>query len=62
MNWGGWQAFLHMGGHGPFVWGSFGVVAVVLWAEHLTLRLSDRRARQALVRRWHDDDLEEGTA
>lgn len=35
-------SFLHMGGHGPFVWGSFGVAAVLIAAEVIGLR-SPRR-------------------
>lgn len=62
MNWGGWQAFLHMGGHGPYVWGSFGVVALGLVLEHLALQAAHRRARKELVRRWREEDLEEGAA
>lgn len=35
-------SFLHMGGHGPYVWGSFGVVAAALAAEVITLRRPPR--------------------
>lgn len=37
--------FLHMGGYGFFVWGSYGVAAVVLALEIVLLR---RRRRAAL--------------
>ena len=30
--------FLEMGGYGPYVWGAFGMVALVLVAELWTLR------------------------
>jgi len=33
MNWGSLGAFLDMGGYGLYVWGSFGMCALVLAAE-----------------------------
>ena len=33
MNWGSLSEFLHMGGYGLFVWGSYGVTAVALVLE-----------------------------
>jgi heme exporter protein D len=44
-----WQSladFLHMGGYGLYVWGSFGVSAAALALEQLLLR----RRRAAIVR------------
>ncbi|MBH1987182.1 MAG: heme exporter protein CcmD [Burkholderiales bacterium] len=46
MNWGSWHQFADMGGHGLYVWGSFGVVALSLvweagalaWRHRLALR------------------------
>lgn len=35
-------SFLHMGGHGPYVWGSVGIVALALAAEVFSLRGSRR--------------------
>lgn len=44
MNWESWSAFWHMGGHGRFVWGSYGVTAVLMLGEAW---LVARRLRQA---------------
>ena len=38
MNWGSAQAFLEMGGYGLYVWGAYGVTAMVILMEVLTLR------------------------
>ena len=37
MNWGSWQNFLHMGGYGLYVWGSYAVTLIVLVAEIVAL-------------------------
>ncbi|MBZ8142277.1 heme exporter protein CcmD [Rubrivivax gelatinosus] len=43
MYWNSWDEFLAMGGYGLYVWGSYGVMLVVMLAEsHLAER---RRAR-----------------
>ena len=55
MNWSSWSEFWAMGGHGFFVWMSYGAMAVALVAEILALRL--RRAR-ALRRIEEERDLE----
>lgn len=39
-----------MGGYAWFVWGSYGVTAVVLVAEMLSLRARRRRALQEVTR------------
>ena len=33
MNWTSWSDFVAMGGYGLYVWGSFGMVALVMVAE-----------------------------
>jgi heme exporter protein D len=48
MTWGSWAEFFAMGGHAPFVWGSFGVTALVVVAELLGIR-ARRRALRALA-------------
>ncbi len=48
MSWGSWAEFFAMGGHAPFVWGAFGVTALVIVAELLGVR-SRRRALRALA-------------
>jgi len=37
MNWGSWQNFLHMGGYGLYIWGSYAVTLIVLVAEIVAL-------------------------
>ena len=38
MNWGSLSEFLAMGGYGLYVWGSYGVVLVLMVAEPLLAR------------------------
>ncbi|MCU0814304.1 MAG: heme exporter protein CcmD [Burkholderiaceae bacterium] len=45
MTWGSWAEFFAMGGHAPFVWGSFGVTALVIAAELLGVRARRRTLR-----------------
>lgn len=52
MNWASWQAFADMGGHGRFVWGSFGVVALGLLIEWVRLQRQDEQLRRGLRQRW----------
>ncbi len=33
MNWGSPEAFFHMGGYGLFVWGSYGLTAILMLIE-----------------------------
>jgi heme exporter protein D len=47
MNWGGVGGFLHMGGYGLYVWGSFGMCALVLLMEWAGLA-ARRRALRAM--------------
>ena len=48
MNWGSVDGFLHMGGYGLFVWGSYGVGLLCVAFELIALRLRARRlARMA---------------
>lgn len=44
-NWASWSDFLQMGGYGPYVWGSFGVTALLLAAELWQLRRRRQRLR-----------------
>ncbi len=43
MNWAGWSEFAAMGGYGLYVWGSFGMCALVIALE-LGLLAARRRA------------------
>ena len=47
MSWGSVGEFLHMGGYGLYVWGSYGVTLALLAIEVVTLV---RRERAMLVR------------
>ncbi len=47
MNWHDAATFFAMGGHGPFVWGAYGVTALVMVAEPL---MAARRRRRAMQR------------
>ncbi len=44
MNWNGWDDFFRMGGYGLYVWGSYGVTALVMAGEAV---LASRRRRRA---------------
>jgi len=46
MQWHSWSEFWEMGGYGLYVWGSFGVTALVVIAEIWQLRAQ----RRALLR------------
>ena len=39
MQWQSLDDFIHMGGYGLYVWGSFGMTALVIVAELFALRL-----------------------
>ncbi|RYY94627.1 MAG: heme exporter protein CcmD [Comamonadaceae bacterium] len=45
MNWGSIDNFLAMGGYGLYVWGAFGMTALVVAAEIAQLRLRRRALR-----------------
>jgi len=51
VTWGSWQAFWAMGGHAPFVWGSYGVTLAVLAAELWLVRRRFKRARDEIESR-----------
>jgi|HubBroStandDraft_3_1064219.scaffolds.fasta_scaffold4252672_1 heme exporter protein D len=50
MHWASWQDFWAMGGSGGYVWGAYGVVALALAAEVVSLRSRIRRACEAARR------------
>ena len=50
MNWGSAAEFFAMGGYAPYVWGSFGFVAVCMIVEPLAVRARHLRARAELKR------------
>ena len=47
MNWSNWSDFAAMGGYGMYVWGAFGVAALAIAGELVSLRAR----RRALLRR-----------
>ena len=49
MNWGSWDNFLSMGGYAFFVWGSYGVTAVLIVVEIVLLRMRARAAREQIA-------------
>jgi heme exporter protein D len=46
MNWSGFGEFAAMGGYGLYVWGSFGMCALVLAGELIALRLRRNALRE----------------
>jgi heme exporter protein D len=54
MIWNSFDQFLHMGGYGLYVWGSYGLTLAVMLAETLLARNRQRRAWQDAAR--HDGD------
>jgi heme exporter protein D len=55
MHWHDANEFLSMGGRGGFVWGAYGVMAVLLLAEALLVRRRHRAARRAIAERLEDE-------
>lgn len=51
MIWQSWDAFWAMGGYGRFVWGSFGVSALLIALELALLARQGKQTR-ARLRRW----------
>ncbi|MBX3667951.1 MAG: heme exporter protein CcmD [Rhodocyclaceae bacterium] len=51
MMWSSWQAFIDMGGSGPFVWGSYGLSVVLLVVEVILLKKRAAALRTRLARR-----------
>jgi heme exporter protein D len=55
MNWHSWSDFVAMGGYAPYVWGSFGVAALVLVVECIGVS----RRRKAFHSLPPEDELQE---
>ncbi len=47
MIWSNWSEFIAMGGYGLYVWGSFGVTALVMVVEVVSLRARRKSLREA---------------
>lgn len=58
MQWHSWTEFWEMGGYGLYVWGSFGITALVVLAEIWQLRAQRRALLRNLLNETssHDDD------
>ena len=50
MNWGSFGDFLHMGGYGLYVWGSYAVTLGLLAIEALTVARNERASTARLRR------------
>jgi heme exporter protein D len=57
MNWQSFEHFVHMGGYGLYVWGSYGMTLLVLFAEALAAK---HRRRQAFAAARNESELENG--
>ncbi len=55
MHWQSASDFLAMGGRGSFVWGAYGVMAVLMAAEPLLARRRLRAARAAIAQKMDDE-------
>jgi heme exporter protein D len=53
MNWGSLSEFLSMKGYGLYVWGSFGVTALVMLIEPWLVRRHLQRARRGAASQEH---------
>ena len=59
MNWESPAAFFAMGGYGFYVWGSFGVCALLMVVEPILVRKRHREALRSLRRESLADTLEQ---
>jgi heme exporter protein D len=59
MNWASFDQFLHMGGYGLYVWGSYGATVLLMSAEALLVRHRHRLAFRA-ARTDDGDDADDG--
>ncbi len=58
MNWSSFGEFAAMGGYGLYVWGSFGMCALVLAGELISLRLRRNALRELPFDGADDSSLE----
>jgi len=62
MQWNSLADFLHMGGYGLYVWGSFGVCAAALVVEQLLLKRRQDAIVRSLRRRARAERMDRGLA
>jgi heme exporter protein D len=55
MQWHDANEFFSMGGRGEFVWGAYGVMALLMIVEPLLARWRHRSARAAIAERMADE-------
>ena len=58
MYWNSFAEFLAMGRHGVYVWGSFGVMAIVMIAEPLIVMQSQKSLIERLRRQFRAEKAE----
>lgn len=44
MHWNSFEEFIHMGGYGLYVWGSYALTLVLMWVEPVLAQSRQRRA------------------
>jgi len=59
MYWNSFSDFIHMGGYGLYVWGSFGMTALVMVVETCLALRQSRLVKQRLIRQIKLSMLEE---
>jgi heme exporter protein D len=59
MNWGSLDQFLHMGGYGLYVWGSYGVAVLLMVTEPLLAAARRRRALREAADNPYDREADE---
>ena len=62
MNWSSFSEFAAMGGYGLYVWGAFGVTAIAMLGEMVSLRARRRALRGEDVAAHPPVDYREGAA
>ena len=55
MQWHSLSEFIDMGGRGGFVWGAYGIFALVVIAEPVLVRWRHRAAHTAIAERMADE-------
>ena len=60
--WGSLDVFLTMGGYGLYVWGSFGISAVLMVLEPVLIRQRHRQALQQLAQELQAQEGEEASS
>jgi heme exporter protein D len=62
MYWNSLSDFLAMGHHGPYVWGSFVVMAALMILEPILLARGHKKLLERLRRRYRAEALDEASA